>query len=63
MEIIRKKKKKLRVSVVTDYADTRCSNFAIEYLRENKEVRETVCVSSCGAQVESFKPKKLSKTL
>ena len=32
-------KKNLRVRVVVDYADSRFSNFAIEYLRENKKVR------------------------
>ena len=32
-----------------DYADTRFFNFAIEYLRENEKVRETVLAFSYGA--------------
>ena len=44
-----------------EYADTRFSNFSIEYLRENENFRDTVFVCSYGAQVESFKPKKWSK--
>ena len=50
-------KKKLLVSIVADYADTRLSNFALAYLRENKKVRDTVVACSYGAQVESFKQK------
>ena len=30
-------KKKLRVHVIVDYADTQLSNFAIEFLRENEK--------------------------
>ena len=40
------------------YADTRFSNFAIEYLLENKKVRELVFACSYGAQVECFKQNK-----
>ena len=50
-------KKKLLVSIVADYADTRLSNFALAYLRENEKVRDTVVACSYGAQVESFKQK------
>ena len=50
-------KKNLRVRVVSDNAYTRFSNFAIEYLREDKQVRETVFVCSYGAQVKSYKQK------
>ena len=32
---------------------------AIEYLGENENFRETVFACSYGAQVESFKPKKM----
>ena len=46
------------VLVVVDYADTRFSNFEIEYLRKNKEVRENVLVCSYGAQVEYFEQKR-----
>ena len=56
-------KKNLGVRVVLDYADTGFSNFAIEYLRENEKVRETVFACSYGAQVESFKQKKMVKNL
>ena len=37
------------VRVVVDYADTRFSNFAIEYFRENEKVRETVFACSYWA--------------
>ena len=50
-------KEKLRVGVVVDFADTRFSNFAIEYLRENETVCETIFACSYRAQVESFKQK------
>ena len=40
------------------YADTRFSNFAIEYLLENKKVRERVFACSYRAQVECFKQNK-----
>ena len=30
------------ILIVVDYADTRFSNFKIEYLRDNEKVRETV---------------------
>ena len=46
-----------RAEIVTDYAYTRFSNFAIEYLRENEKVRKTVFACSCGAPVKSFKHK------
>ena len=42
-------KKKLRVRV-----EMRFSNFAIKYLRENENVRETVFACSYGAQVDFF---------
>ena len=49
-------------NVVVDYAYDGFFIFAIEYLRENEKVRETVFACSYGAQVESFKQiKKLSK--
>ena len=50
-----------RVSEVNDYADT----FAIENLRENEKVCETVfaCPYTRRAQVESFKQKKSVKSL
>ena len=35
-------KEKIACPPSVDYADTRFSNFAIEYLRENEKVRETV---------------------
>ena len=35
-------KKKLCVCVVVYYLDKQFSNFAIKYLRENKNVRETI---------------------
>ena len=54
-------KKKSGVRVVVDYADTRFSNFANEYLRENEKFRETVFACSYGAQVKFVKPKKASK--
>ena len=38
--------------------NTRFSNIAIEYIRENKKVRETVFACSYGAQVGSFKQEK-----
>ena len=41
----------------------RFSNFAIEYLRENEKVRETVFVCSYGAQVESLKQKKVKNVM
>ena len=48
--------KKTCVHVVVDYADTRFSNFVIEYIRKNEKVRDkTVFACSYGAQVESFK--------
>ena len=54
-------KKNLRVAyIVIDYADTRLSNFAIEYLHINENVHEILFVCWYGAQVESFKPKKWS---
>ena len=56
-------KKKLGVRVVNDYADTRISNFVIEYLRKNERFCETVFACSYGAQVESFKPKKMVENL
>ena len=37
-----------RAEIVADYAYTRFSNFAIEYLRENEKVRKTVFACSCG---------------
>ena len=46
-------KKKLRVREVNDYAGTRVSNFGIEYLYKNKEVRKTV-FACYGAHLESF---------
>ena len=45
-------KKNLHVSVVVD-----CTNFAIEYLRENEEFRESIFACSYGAQVEYFQQK------
>ena len=51
-------KKKLRVHVIVDYADTQLSNFAIEFLRENEKIRAIVFASWYGAQVESFKKRK-----
>ena len=50
-----------RVRVVVDYVDTRFSNFASEYLRENENFCETVFACSYGAQVESFKPPKIGR--
>ena len=41
----------------------RFSNFAIEYLRENEKVRETVFVYSYRAQVESLKQKKVKNVM
>ena len=55
-------KKKSSVRAVIDYADTRFLNFAIEYLRENKTVCETVFVYSYGVQVKSFKQKNGQKS-
>ena len=40
-----------------DSADTRLSNFVIEYLRENEKVGETFLSCSYGAQIKSFGPK------
>ena len=51
-------KKELCVCTVVEYADMRISNFAIEYLCKNENVRKTVFACSYGAQVESFKQKK-----
>ena len=51
------RKKNLGVGVVVDYTDIRFSNFEIEYLRENKQVRATVFACSHGAQSKYFKPK------
>ena len=48
----------LRLKLQVDYADKRSSNFVIEYLRENENIREIVLACSCGAQVKSFKQKK-----
>ena len=48
-------KKNVRVRVVIDYADTRFSNFANEYLCKNEKVRITVFACSYGPQVESLK--------
>ena len=56
-------KEKAGVRVVVDYADTKFSNVAIDYLRENEKFRETVFACSYGAQVEYFKPKKLVENL
>ena len=42
-------KEKSCVRVVVDYADTRFSNFVIEYLSENKKFLETVFACSYGA--------------
>ena len=44
--------------VVVDYADTRYSNFAIEYLLENETFRETVFACSYWVQVEFFSQQK-----
>ena len=46
-------------SVVNDNADMQFLNFAIEYFCKSKNVHETVFVCSYGAQVESFKQKKV----
>ena len=54
-------KKNLRVRLVNVNADTRFSNFAIEYLWENKKVRETVFASSYGAK-SIFKQKNWQKS-
>ena len=51
------RKKKMCVRVVNEYADTRFSNFAIEYVRENEKVRDNVLVCLYGAKVKSFKQK------
>ena len=51
-------KKKLCVCVVVYFLDKQFSNFAIKYLRENKNVRETVFACSYWAQVEYFKQNK-----
>ena len=54
------------VRIVVDYADTQFSNFAIENLRENEIVHETVCACSMcsyGAQVESFRQIKMVESL
>ena len=48
---------------IVDYADTGFSSFAIEYLRENEKFRETVFACSYGAQVVTFKPKKMDENL
>ena len=48
---------------IVENVDTRFSNFAIEYLRENETFYETVFACSFGAQVESLKPKKMVKNL
>ena len=37
------------------FPNPRFSNFAIEYLRENKKFRETDFICSYGAQLESYK--------
>ena len=55
--------KNSRVRVVADYADTQFSNIVIKYLCENQKVCKTVFVCSYGAQVESFKKKKMIKNL
>ena len=47
------------VREVNDNADMQFLNFAIEYFCKSKNVHETVFVSSYGAQVESFKQKKV----
>ena len=47
--------------VVVDYADTRFSNFAIEYLLENETFRETVFACSYCAQEEFLFIKRVSK--
>ena len=40
---------------VVNYTGRQISNFAINYLRKNEKVRETVFACSYGAQVQSFK--------
>ena len=50
-------KKKIGIRVVVDFMDTRFSNFAIKYLRENKKFRKTIFSCSYGAHVESLKTK------
>ena len=39
---------------VVEYADSRISNFAIEYLREKEKVSDTGFACSFGVQVETF---------
>ena len=46
------------VQLVLNYADTQFSNFAVEYLRENKKVRKIVFACSYMVQVENFKQPK-----
>ena len=49
---------KKNLGVVVDCVDTWFSNFAIEYLRENEKVCETVFACLFVAQIESFKKTK-----
>ena len=58
---LRRYSRKSCVCVVVDYADTRFSNFAIEYLRENEICRKTVFACSYEPLDESFKQQKWSK--
>ena len=50
-------RQKFHVSVINEYDGSLILKFAIEYLRGNEKVRETVFFCSYGAQVESFKQK------
>ena len=56
-------KQKLRFRVVNDCSDKRFSAFAIEYLQENKKVRETVFAWSYGSLDESFQQIKMTKNI
>ena len=54
--------KKLCVRVVVDYADTRFSNFAIEYLRENEKFCETFLSIHMGPRSNLYSPKNGQKS-
>ena len=51
----------LKYENLVDYADTRFSNFAIEYRRKIETFSETLFAYSYGAQVEPFQPKNSRK--
>ena len=46
-----------------DYVDTRISNYAIEYLRENENIRDYFWACSLGTKKEYFKQQKMGLEL